>query len=147
MERRLVLRLLTYWRSLCGDHEMPPLGEIDGSAIPDLWDYCFVINVANGREPYFTYFGSWHALSYCSNMAGKAVSELSSDSLTGRVTEYLPEVLKRCVPITYGGEYEQSDGTVILYRSILLPLGDDEHRLTAVLGGANCRIVADDEMR
>lgn len=146
MERRLVLRLLTYWRSLCADREMPALEDVEGTAIPDLWDHCFVIDVANGREPYFTYFGSWHALSHCSNMAGKPVSELSSDSLTGRVTEYLPEVVQRRIPITYGGEFEQPDGTIILYRSILLPLADSEQRLIAVLGGANCRIVTEDEI-
>ena len=143
-ERRLVLRLLDYWRDLCGERDLPAVSDVDGGAIPDMWDYCFMIDVT-GAAPRFTHFGAWHAAFSGDDMTGRPLSELAMDTLAERGTRYLPEVLRRCIPITYGGSVEEPKGRNILYRSILLPLSDDSQTLTGVLGGANCRVVRDDD--
>lgn len=142
-ERRLVLRLLDYWRDLCGDRDLPATGDVDGQAISDMWDFCFVIDVS-GPAPKFTHFGAWHAEFSGADMTGRALSELVPDTLAECATRYLPEVLQRRIPITYGGAADEPRGRKILYRSILLPLSGDGDTLNSVLGGANCRIVQED---
>lgn len=143
-ERRLVLRLLGHWRELCGEQDLPERGAVDGAAIPDMWDYCFVIDVAGGT-PRFAHFGDWHKAFYGADMTGKPLSALAPETLAERTTRYLPEVLRRRVPITYGGTLEEPPGRKVLYRSILLPLSDGAERIVGVLGGANCRVVQEDQ--
>lgn len=142
MERRLVLRLLGYWRDLCGERDLPQRGDVDGRAITDMWDYCFVIEV-KGAEPRFVHFGAWHADFHGADLTGRPLREVAPETLVERATGYLPEILRRRVPVTYGGELEERGGHRLLYRSIMLPLSDGADGIAAVLGGANCRIVPD----
>ena len=50
MERRMVLRPLTYWRELCGDKSFPSFKDVDPSAIPDIWDNSFVLDLAGHED-------------------------------------------------------------------------------------------------
>ncbi len=45
----------------------------------------------------------------------------------------------RRVPVTMGGSFRNPAGREILYRSVLLPLSDDQRTISAVLGAANCK--------
>ncbi len=142
-ERRLVLRLLAHWRELCGEADLPARAAVDGAAIPDMWDYCFVIDV-DGAAPAFAHFGAWHRTFCGADMTGRALADLAPGTLAERATRHLPEVLARRVPITYGGALEEPPGRKLLYRSILLPLTDGGARVVAALGGANCRVFQED---
>ena len=58
MERRLVLRLLSHWRILCDDRDYPSFFEVDPSAIPEMWENCFVLEIfEDGDEPRFRAMG------------------------------------------------------------------------------------------
>ena len=58
MERRLVLRLLSHWRTLCNDRDYPSFFEVDPSAIPQMWDNCFVLEIfEDGDEPRYRAMG------------------------------------------------------------------------------------------
>lgn len=141
-ERRLVLRLLEYWREICGERDMPAAGDVVGASMDDMWDYCFLIDL-DGGSGRFTHFGKWQSEFGGADMTGRAVRELARDTLAERSTRYVDEVCKRAVPITYGGDLTQPDGRRILYRSIMLPLSDDGKTVTGILGGSNCKFAAD----
>jgi hypothetical protein len=141
-ERRLVLRLLSYWRDVCGDNDMPLPKDIDGSAIPDMWDYSFIINIDGDEGASFESVGDWHVEFHGKPVVGVSVGDVGDNTILGHSTSYLDEVVKRQIPVTYGGEFIDADGNEILYRSILLPLSSDGVNVDAVLGGANCRITA-----
>ncbi|MFM2129482.1 MAG: hypothetical protein RL477_1028 [Pseudomonadota bacterium] len=143
-ERRLVLRLLGHWRDLCGDRDWPGLSDVASAGMGDMWDFSFVIEL-NGGKPKFRHFGAWHAEFYGTDMSGHDLDALTRDTLAERSTRYLPEVLRRRIPITYGGEVTEPSGRKILYRSILLPLSDNGETLTGILGGANCKLAADQD--
>lgn len=138
-ERRLVLRLLSYWREIGGERDMPQPGDVDGGAIPDMWGYCFILDVRGSGEPAFSFIGEHHAAQLGRDLIGQPVSSAGSDTLLGQAASYFGQVLARGIPITLGGQFENRDQRIILYRSILLPLGEGEGRITAILGGANCR--------
>tara|TARA_R110000787_G_scaffold36145_37_gene92537 strand:- start:3943 stop:4440 length:498 start_codon:yes stop_codon:yes gene_type:complete len=142
MERRLVHRLLAYWRGLQIDDEFPSFAAIDPGEIPDIWSNTFVLEVVgNESDPVFRAFGDDIAAHYETSLIDRHVSEVPDNSLVSVSVGYLDEVLKKGVPISRGGDFQKDDGTEVLYRSILLPMSDDGETISGILGAANCREV------
>lgn len=139
-ERRLVLRLLDYWRRVCQDRNWPAPDDFYPAAIPDLWDYCFLIDLTG--EPTFTYVGEYHHGMYGIDFEGAVLSKADQNTLLSRSASYVADVVKRTVPVTYGGQFIDRRGYNVLYRSIMLPLSTDNRTIDVVLGGANCRETA-----
>ena len=142
MERRLVLRLLGYWREIRGDDNYPTFSDVDPSAIPDIWPHCFVLEASNaGDDPVFRAVGEKIASHFAGVIVGRRVSELTKQSLFSVTIDYLDQVLAKGAPISHGGEFYRDDGIKILYRSIVLPMSDDGETVSGLLCAANCREV------
>ena len=142
MERRLVHRLLAYWRGLQIEDEFPSFAAIDPQEIPDIWGNTFVLEVVeNESDPVFRALGDDIAGHYNVSLIGRHISEVPESSLVSVSVGYLDEVLKKGVPISRGGDFIKDDGTEVLYRSILLPMSDDGETISGILGAANCREV------
>ena len=140
IERRLVLRLLGYWRALCGERKMPSFSDIESEDIPDLWPHSFLLETdEHGGSPIFRALGSEIDTPSAGSLVGKKVVDAPSQGLPGLALAYLDEVLKKGVPISRGGEFCKPDGTRVLFRSILLPLAGDNNTINGILGAANCR--------
>lgn len=141
-ERRLVLRLLDYWRDISGDRDIPAIADVSGEAMADMWDCSFLVDLREGA-PRLMHFGAWHAEFYGKDMTGALLADLTQDTLAERSVRYLDEVLRRRVPITYGAAADEPGGRGILYRSIMMPLSEDGDAVSGILGGANCKLVDD----
>ena len=142
MERRLVLRLLSHWRTLCDDRDYPSFFEVDPSAIPQMWDNCFVLEVfEDGAEPRYRAMGETLSAYVDTSLIDLPISMAPDKSLPGVAVSFLDEVLRKGVPISRGDEYFKDDGTKVLYRSILLPISDDGVTISGILGAVNCREV------
>jgi hypothetical protein len=87
----------------------------------------------------YSAIGEQHAASLPADLRGKPISAAGGDTLLGQAGSYYRQVLARGIPITLGGQFINREQRTVLYRSILLPLSDGEGRVTALLGGANCR--------
>lgn len=144
IERRLVLRLLGHWRALCGDRKLPTFSDIDPTAIPDIWPHSFLLDVdgAEGRHV-FRAMGDQIDNLTTGSLVGRLVTDVPVDALPGMALAYIDEVLTKGVPISRGGEFSKPNGTRVLYRSILLPLGENEYSVCGILGAANCREVVE----
>jgi hypothetical protein len=138
-ERRLVLRLLSYWREIAGERDMPRQGDVDRGKISDMWGHCFMLDVRESGDPVYGFIGDSHAAELGADFNGRAVSAAGGDTLLGQAASYYRQVLARGIPITLGGQFVNRRQQTVLYRSILLPLGEGEGRVTALLGGANYR--------
>ncbi len=136
-ERRLVHRILSYWRDLAPDGELPSLSSIQTAELSKLRPACFILDVG-GPSPVFPYVGEVHATHHGSDLTGRPIEAAGADTLLGCSVEYLDEVLSVKIPITYGGTFTGADGQPVPYRSILLPLSDDGETINGILGGANC---------
>ena len=143
MERRLVLRLLKYWRGLGDGDVIPAESAIDANDIPDMWPHCAVLDVA-GKEsdPELTFVGNALAETAGADMTGRKLSHAAADTLLAKGLSYFGQVLAKRVPITFGGEFTDRRGMKILYRSIILPLSEDGTTINRLLAAANCREVA-----
>ena len=144
-ERRLVLRLLGYWRGLRDGESIPSESEIDPEAIAEIWPHCAVLDVA-GKEsdPEITFVGT--ALTECAGaeMTGKKLSLAPAETLLSKGLSYYGQVLAKRVPITFGGEFTDTRGVKILYRSVILPLSEDGTNINRLLAAANCREVIEE---
>lgn len=138
-ERRLVQRLLAYWRDLAPEGRLPAAHGIQPADLADLWPACFILDIG-GPKPVFAYVGALHVAHHGRDLSGRPAEEAGVGTLLGRSVEYLDEVLSLKVPITYGGTFTGADGEPVAYRSILLPLSDDGEAIDGILGGANCRL-------
>lgn len=143
MERRLVVRILDYWRQIAPAGAFPARGDIDPAAIPDMWPWCAVLDI-EGQEsdPAFSYIGD-HLKEWCgANLTGKPLSETPRNTLVEKAFAHFGQVVEKRAPISLGGEFSDYRGVTILYRSIVLPLADDGKTIVALLGAANCREVS-----
>ena len=144
LERRLVLRLLGYWRSLLNERPFPSFADLDPAQIPDLWPHCFVLELAgaDGR-PVFRAVGAALARHAKRPLVGRPVSDMAAeepaDSLPGAATAYVATVLQKRAPVSRGGTLRETDGTERPYRSILLPMSDDGETINGLFGAASCQ--------
>lgn len=141
VERRLVMRLLRHWQALADGRAMPARTAIVPQQIAEMWSFCWIAAV-RGAEPVFTAIGDAYRDENAEALIGHPLSAASPYTLIGKSTEYHAEVLAQRVPISTGGELPHQDGRLLLYRSIVLPLGRDGKTIDHLLGAANCRAVA-----
>lgn len=146
-ERRLVIRLLDYWRSVTDQRRWPSPSDFYPAVIPDLWRFCFLIDLSGadrGGERTFSFIGDFHREMYDIDLIGTAVAKADPNMLITRASSYIDDVVAREVPVTYGGQFTDRRGYGVLYRSILLPLSTDNETISAILGAANCQETAPD---
>jgi len=144
MERRLVLRLLSYWRGLSEDGVLPSFAAIDPSAMKDMWESCFVLDaVGHEADPVFRTVGAAFAEHSPIDLIDRRVSEARANTLVHASVSYIHEVICKGVPISRGGEFYKADGVKVLYRSIVLPMSDDGETISGLLCAANCREVTE----
>jgi hypothetical protein len=141
-ERRLVLRLLHYWRQIAGDRSMPSASNVAPDSIPDMWPNCFMLRFGASNEPVYDQIGSSFAPELANDLRGTPVGSTPVETLLRQATRYWDMVADKKVPISLGGEFRHRRGELILYRSIILPLSNDGARIDHLLGAANSRAVA-----
>ncbi len=146
MERRLVLRLLKYWRGICGDAEFPSFDDVDPNEMPTIWESAFVLDILGHEDdPVFRAFGPVYA-SYSPTLLNNIkVSQVAPDTLIEKSVEIVQEVIRKQVPISRGGEFIKPNGVKALYRGIILPMSDDGETISGLLGAANCRELSGDD--
>ncbi len=139
IERRLVLRVLEYWRGLTDGETLPSESKIDSTAIADLWPHCAVLDVtAKEADPQITYVGVALIDAVGMDISGKRLSHVPADTLVAKGFSYFGQVLVKKVPITYGGEFVDRHNVKIRYRSIILPLAENGVNINGLLAAANC---------
>lgn len=140
-ERRLNRRILKYWEERRGAREFPALADIDPAAIPDMWPSCFVLDtLSNFSIPYFHYFGS--NLSRYSGVFLSGKQDWTATLLDHAVFHYR-KALEERRPLLIENVLTLFDGSKLLFRSVLLPLSDDQKTINYLLGAANGKVKRD----
>lgn len=143
LERRLVLRLLNYWRSKAELGGQPNLARIVSDQIPDIWPNCFIIALKGpDHDSSFIEFGVNLVTACGGDYRGRPLKSIPEETIVGKTVSFLPELLTKMVPISRGGGIVRMDGATTLYRGILLPLSEADGEIDHILGAANCRDVA-----
>ena len=142
-ERRLGVRLLRYWQEKRGMRPMALENDLDPEELGEDWDFCFLLqsrDVANIQDYNFTYLGRKIMGAYFD----KAIDE-HNQFMVGpnafRLSGHFSRVLDSKAPVMDEGEFETLHGRRVLYRQVLLPLGEEEEGVQAIFGAMNYKIV------
>lgn len=139
-EKRLVFRVLAYWRELRAERPMPAPQEMTAAGLGEDEAFSFRLSIpADGGAPRFTHIGTVFG-DVREDLIGHALADCSPDTVLAAATSCMNELLDRRVPICIGG-LARHMGRPVLFRSILLPLSSDEQRIDAVVGAANFRMI------
>ncbi len=140
-ERRLNMRLMAFWWDKCADRRFPSAEDFDPEELSDVWTHCFTLEP---QEPYgksvFRYVGDSLAAGSGVSEPEMTVDEVRENSLLDHATRNIPEVLSQKVPVIHSGEFENQAGETVMYRSILLPLSQDQSTINCIVGGARCKV-------
>lgn len=137
-ERRLVLRILAYWRGVRGDRAFPAPAEIRDEGLGQDLEFCLRLSLpAGAADPMIARLGA-HYAAESPALCGRPVSACPPGTIISATAALARDVLAQRVPITVGGEATHRGG-LVLFRSILLPLSTDGARIDAFLGAANYR--------
>ena len=140
-ERRLNMRLMAFWWDKRADRRFPSAEDFDPQELSYVWAHCFMLKPQDPCEQLaFHYVGDSIAAVCGITGAEITVDELSKNSLLDHATRNVGEVLKQQVPVIRSGEFVNEEGETIMYRSILLPLSQDQDTINFVVGGASCKV-------
>ncbi len=140
-ERRLNMRLMAQWQERRGDRSFASYSDIDLALIDDIWPDCFVV-VAGDREPVFHHVGPAIAADSGIGVGQPAIFPPPHQTLLGCALRPLATVFSQKIVVSDGGVFHDTGQTAYLYRSILLPLSDDQETINYVIGGARCKPLA-----
>ena len=138
----MVLRLLDYWRTVRDERAWPDASHFDERSVPEIWPFCYVLDISSDqRNPRILRAGRSISSYVGITLAGGHLTDLPTNSLPAQPCAYIPEVMKKRVPVSRGGSFQDARGVMFLYRSIVLPAGEDDRDITALVCAANCREV------
>ncbi len=141
MERRMVHRLLMHWRKAQEIDETPTLDNVLAADLDDIEMCLYVLEVTSDEaEPVFERIGQAFADEGTTALVGQPVSAASDTTLLGQAIRYYSKVQIKQIPITLGGEFTHDNGDIILYRSIIMPVRDNDGDDRYLLGAANCKL-------
>ena len=140
-ERRLNMRLMAFWWDRRASRRFPSVEDFDPEALSDVWTHCFTLTP---QEPCdqsaFQYIGDTIAAASGLTESEITVDRVSKNSLLDHATRNVGDVLAQQVPVVRSGEFVNQDGETVMYRSILLPLSQDQETIDCVVGGARCKV-------
>jgi hypothetical protein len=140
-QRRLVLELWDHWEAKRGARRYPSLDDIDPGDIAGIWPHCFILDVTSFQNfPYFHYLGP--RVARYSGVFLNGRHDWSRTLLKKMVCHY-KEALERREPVLLEDELTQFNSRRLLFRSVLLPLSDDQIAINYLLGAANGTIRRD----
>ncbi|MDX1975419.1 MAG: PAS domain-containing protein [Rickettsiales bacterium] len=140
LERRITLRLLSYWEKQRRGRDMPTEQDIDPQDVRDLWPNCFIVHVEDlGKADYqYSFLGEAIARAYQGNLLDGSTT-LVGTPYADRLNACYSEVIINRKPLIDEGEFRNIHQETIKYRQCLLPLGDEDG-VTAIFGGMRYKI-------
>lgn len=140
--RRLTDRLLRYWNDCRGVRSMPEENDIDPDAIGDDWPYCFLLQVRdliNIQDYNFTYLGAKISQAYFDT----AIDQYNAFVVGPNahcLSHHFKQVIATEAPLIDSGEFLTLHANRMLYRQVLLPLGNENDGVVSILGAMNYKI-------
>ena len=144
MERRLVARLLKYWRGLGGGlGRLAAYSDINYADIGQEWGLCFVLDCReDARDPTLIYVGDGLMADFSDDPTDRPVSKIDSSTLLSKALSQHETAARRRLPVVLNGAFGIAHGRSILYRGINLPLRGEDGDFRYLLGAAG-RLIKD----
>ncbi len=138
----MVVRLLHYWRDLMSaGQSFPPLSRVNPETIAETWDGCFVLDAGAGVvDPCFQFIGSGFSDDLKGRADAQTISSLDPSSLLFNASKLFGLSQEKEVPVSFAGTFQNRGNEPIIFRSIILPLSDDDGRFRYLMGATRHRV-------
>lgn len=117
---RINEQLAQYWHELRSDRTLPFEHEISSDALSDIWENCYLVT-ASPKGFAYDYMGNNLLAAYGDGMLGREVSEMLIYPHPESLLTKFRTVCMSGVPAMDEGEFTNSRGQKIKYRSSVLP--------------------------
>lgn len=143
IERRITLRLLSYWEKLRRGRAMPAEEDINPEDLTDLWDSCFLVRVKDlvNQDYHYAYLGQAIDDAFFQGIIRSDSAGAQPHPAPNHLTRNFARVVGTCRPFTEEGEFQNIRKETVKYRQCLLPLGTDGE-IQAIFGGMTFKIFA-----
>jgi hypothetical protein len=144
-EQRLTMRVLSTWRTLCRGTQPPRRAQIDPMLFGSDWANCMMIDIDPELDrSRLAYVGSKLRDPSWPPLDRQTMSECESGTLLHAMLTCAPRILAKGLPMSTGGVVT-SEGEPVVYRSILLPIGETSARVDGLLAAASFRVISVEE--
>lgn len=142
VERRANSRAMKLWKEIAAPRRFPARSQITAESAGDLWDNLFIVEVTPAADQYkFAYAGAVMIAALGRDPIGETVASAIPGGMGTRTLFFHQAAVGLKGPVDDAGAWTRADGTQILYRSILLPLSDDQQTVNYLLGAFSYRPV------
>lgn len=141
-DNRLTSRLLTYWKNIKKNDDLPDFRKNNPALIVDLWEQCFVLSVI---PPHFSsykyeYIGEKIRKIQVRDSMGMTFDLKSAQFPNSILVPRLNTVnslLELKKPQEYSGQMPSHNGKMVRYRTIMLPFGNDKLGISHIVIGVS----------
>jgi len=141
--RRITTILKGYWEYIKDDKSFPSMSDVHKSEIPEIWENCFLVKADNtciSPDDYqYILMGENVKKAFGEDLTGMTIEKMHAPEAVHLAEKY-EKVLATKLPVYDSGELHLENGKTVLYRQILLPLGENGISIDAILGGISYKI-------
>jgi hypothetical protein len=137
-EQRLVSRVFRHWTTWSAARRFPSKDDIDVSLLGDDAENCVLIRLAPELDQSTFVAVGETLLQPGHSLDGRPIAACPRGTVLGTMLKYLPRFRPDGGPLSVAGSATHL-GEQVLFRAVLLPLGDDGTSIDHILGAANCR--------
>jgi hypothetical protein len=145
-ERRMHVRAYNYWVSLLDGRAYPSIEDLDPDSLSDFGPNSVLLDFTGGLEnPSISWLG--HKLRVACDLEPDVacVSEIPSRSLLSRLTDHYMQIIANRAPIGFEAEFQNAEGSDIMYRGILMPFSSDDDTIDFIYGVINWKEAVEGE--
>ncbi len=135
-KHRINERLKDYWQQIRRGNGLPFEADVSMEALKDIWDYCFLVSVKDGKFSY-SYLGASLIEAYGDDVTGKEITETLLYPHPESLLSTFRKVAQSAQPGDDESAFKNSLGVMVKYRSCVLPLAavGQENKVAFLLGG------------
>ena len=142
-EKRLVYKLVSYWKKLRKEPGLPDIRQFNPKAIGDVWENCIQIMVTesnNIRLYKYDYMGSEIIKAYGKDLTGQQVTPSIRTVPGASVIKKLEASIPMREPVMEQGSLINDNDKMIKYRSCILPFGNNKFDISHSIIGLSWKI-------
>ncbi len=124
------------WKTKCGADSLPSRDDIDPVEFGKALRNVFLIDIKSSEPKLLLrVMGTAFEDQYGENISGRFLEELDFGDSRNEILQTYEQLIETKAPVYLSGEYEKTDGRLMRFERITLPLSDDGEQVTGVLGG------------
>lgn len=129
--------LETYWQRLRGPRAMPRESEVKPEELGPVWGSCFLVSLRPNGSFAYNYLGDELREAYGDDMLGREITETLLFAHPQSLFNSFQRVVGQCQPVVDESEFVNAKGSIIKYRSCVVPLAgaEGDNGVRFLLGG------------